>query len=106
MPTNPPEGVPQIHPRLAYRDPTKAAPAKPLASLLLALTFCFGGCAHLHREASVQQAASVDSSEGFSEERAARITAGMKAYTDSGDVAGVVTRVQRDGVIVHSDVLG
>jgi CubicO group peptidase (beta-lactamase class C family) len=106
MPANPPEGVPQIHPRLAHRDPTKAAPAKTLASLLLALTFCFGGCAHLHREASVQQEASIGSSEGFSEERAARITAGMKAYTDAGDVAGVVTLVQRDGVIVHSDVLG
>jgi uncharacterized glyoxalase superfamily protein PhnB len=24
MPTNPPKGVPQIHPRLAYRDPAKA----------------------------------------------------------------------------------
>jgi CubicO group peptidase (beta-lactamase class C family) len=43
---------------------------------------------------------------GFSKTRLARLTAAMQGYVDRGDIAGVVTLVQRRGEIVHGDVLG
>ncbi len=71
--------------------------------LLLVATLSFGACAQNGGEASLDP---YEASVGFSAERAARITAGMKAYVERGDVAGVVTLVQHEGEIVHGDVLG
>jgi CubicO group peptidase (beta-lactamase class C family) len=43
---------------------------------------------------------------GFSATRLKRLTAAMRGYVDRGEVAGVVTLVQRRGVIAHVDALG
>jgi CubicO group peptidase (beta-lactamase class C family) len=81
---------------------------KALTGLLLAASLVLGACAHhgpARRHGSCPDRAQVATA-GLSAEHAARITAGMKSYAEQGDVAGVVTLVQRNGQIVHSDVLG
>jgi len=43
---------------------------------------------------------------GFSGKRLKRLTEGMQAYVDRGEVAGVVTLIQRRGEEAHCDVIG
>ncbi len=43
---------------------------------------------------------------GFSSERLARLTARMQEFEQDERISGVVTLVYRDGLVVHSDVLG
>jgi CubicO group peptidase (beta-lactamase class C family) len=43
---------------------------------------------------------------GFSKKRLKRLSAGMQAYVDSGEVAGIVTLLHRHGEEAHSDVIG
>jgi hypothetical protein len=43
---------------------------------------------------------------GFSSERLARLSASMQEFEADERISGVVTLVWREGVVVHSDVLG
>jgi CubicO group peptidase (beta-lactamase class C family) len=43
---------------------------------------------------------------GFSKARLARLTAGMQAHIDRGEITGVVTLLYRHGTVAHTDVLG
>jgi CubicO group peptidase (beta-lactamase class C family) len=43
---------------------------------------------------------------GFSKKRLKRLTEGMKAYVDRGEVAGIVTLLHRRGEEAHCDVIG